>query len=362
MAYKRTGVLDGQSIQLRCIIADSEGNLIDPVSLPAVYIYDESISTDTIDQEIEDAVFTSATSGPLSPVKLATGLYQLTYTVPAGSVAGIWHDVWVSAIESTDISTILDFTVINGALIESQQLGNNQIIIVELDSSIQSYNGLTLASDIQLSFITRLTPYYASPEVVRMEIGPWIDFIPDATLAMMIHWSSKEADFIMAGTRSSQDRVNFARAKFVSYDAVLRSMYLPGSSSYQPGGGSGVTKRLGDLAITNSGAGAAQVTASGIDAQTLKYIREKRDEWYRVVNGGATIMPGQSFAPLVAQRSVYDPDRRLGGRDFVDPDIFYYDQPALNHKGRVPGSKKGKAYFRPTLPGQGSPYDTTYNV
>lgn len=349
--YTRTSVLDGQMVELKAVFVDAAGNFIDPATLPQIYIYDESVDTDTIDEEIDDASFASALAGPLTPTQLATGFYELEYTVPAGSTAGIWHDVWISSIETTDSNAVLSFTVINGADVSVQRLLDNEIIVVELDSSISSYTGLSLAADIQLSFITSLKPYYASPDLVRMEIGPWIDFIPDATLAMMIHWSSKEADFIMTGPRSSAKRVQFARAKFVSYDAVLRALYLPGSSSYQPGGGSGVSKRLGDLAITNSAAGAVQRTASGIDVETLGYIKAQRDEWFRVVNAGGSITPGQSLGFETALRNRFDPDRRLGGRGFADPDCYNYEQPALNAKARFPGHNKGKFYFRPNWPG-----------
>lgn len=348
--YTRTSVLDGQTVELKAVFVDGAGNFITPTVAPVVYIYDESVDSDTIDQEILDATYASALAGPLTPTELATGLYELEYTVPSGGLGGMWHDVWVAGVETTTSTAVLAFYVENGVDISVQSLLDNELIVVELDSSISSYTGLPLASDIQLSFITILKPFYASPDLVRMEVGPWIDFIPDATLAMMIHWSSKEADFIMTGPRSSAKRVQFARAKFVAFDAVLRSLYIPGSSSYQPGGGSGVSKRLGDLAITNSSAGAVQRTASGIDVETLGHIKSQRDEWFRVVNAGGSITPGQSLGFETAVKNRFDPDRRLGGRQWADPNCVNYEQPGVNAKTRAYGSNKGKFHFRSNWP------------
>ncbi len=349
MFYSRKSIRDGQTILLRAVMTDHEHEFVDPSSIPQVYIYGPDVDSSVMDEEIEALTFTSAMGGPLTPVKLSTGFYQLEYEVPLGSSAGTYNDVWVATVGTTTTTDVFSFLVTNGVNIDVQRLLHNQLILVELDASISSYTGLTLASDIQLGFLTVLKPYYASPELVRMEIGPWIDFIPDATLALMIHWSSKEADFIQSGPRCgvNKKRLEYARAKFVAYDAVLRSMYLPGSSSYQPGGGSGVSKRLGDLQITNSAAGAVSRTASGIGVETLAYIRKQRDEWWRVVNAGGSIVPGQSLGFNTASPSEYHPDRRLGGRNWADPETTHYEQPAVNGKYRFAGHRKGEFWFRP---------------
>jgi hypothetical protein len=94
-------------------------------------------------------------------------------------------------------------------------------------------------------------------------------------------------------------------------------------------------------------------TASGIDTSTLAHIRSLRDEWWRVVNAGATIMPGQSLGFEAALRGTYDPDRRLGGRSWADPNDTYYSQPGVNAKAVPPGGRKGKFYFRSNFPTSG---------
>lgn len=347
--YSRISVIDSGTVALKAVFVDDAGNFLSPSTGPVVYIYDSTVDTDTIYNELEAAVFTSALDGPLTPTEISEGFWELSYVVPSGSPAGLWKDVWVSQVETTDSNAVLGFTVDNGVDISDQHLSNNELIVIELDESIASYLGLTLAGDVQLSFLTVLSPFYASPDLVRMEVGPWIDFIPDSTLALMIHLASKEADFIMSGSRSSASRVGFARSKFVIYDAVLRALYLPGSWTYQSGsGGSGGTlsKRLGDLSISSSEGSTVARTSSGIDTATLGHIRALRDEWWRVVNAGGEIMPGQSLGFEAGLRGIYDPDRRVGGRGWADPNEFSYSQPGVNAKAVFPGYRKGKFYFR----------------
>lgn len=349
--YNRLGVLNSNTISLKAVFVDSQGNFVDTTSLPAVYIYDSSLDIDTIESEVDSGLYTSALAGPFTPVKLDTGFYVYEYTVPTSAEAGVWRDVWVGDIVNTSVSNILTFTVINGADVSEQRLLDNELIIVELDKSIAGYSGQTLGVDIQIAFLTTLNPFYASVDLIRMEAGPWIDFIPDATIATMIHLSSKEAQFITPSGGRMSDRMKFARSRFVTFDALVRAFTLPGSFTNQPGGVLGSSKRLGDLSITNGNGAIVARTASGIDLDTLKYFKEKRSEWWRVVNANAEINPGQSLGFEVAQKGRFDPDRRMAGRQWADPDLFHYEQPGTNHKGIPYGYRKGKHYWRSTRNG-----------
>jgi len=74
-------------------------------------------------------------------------------------------------------------------------------------------------------------------------------------------------------------------------------------------------------------------------------LREKRDEWWRVVNAGGTIVPGQSFRPSSATKGKYDPDRRLSGRQWANPENTIYDQPGANTKATRRGGNRGRFGF-----------------
>ncbi len=345
--YTRSSVLTGQSLTLRVVFTDDAGNLVDTDALPAVHIYDESIDPDVIQAEADAQVFTNALEGPLTPTKLSTGYYELVYAVPSGSNAGVWSDVWTGAIDTVTQSNIFTFTVDVNAIVTIQQLKDNQIVIVELDSTIANTGGtLTLGIDQVLSFTTKYKPLYASPEMVRLEVGPFIGFIPDNTLALMIHWSSKEADFIAKPARCNASDFEFARTKFVVFDAALKALSLPGASNLSSVGAAGGSnsKKLGDLAITKGGS-SVMTTSSGVDVDTLNYLRDQRDEWWRVTNAGGCIVPGQGFAPVTAIRGLNDPDRRNSGRLWANPETTHYAQPGANSKVRRHGTHRGKFMF-----------------
>ena len=94
----------------------------------------------------------------------------------------------------------------------------------------------------------------------------------------------------------------------------------------------GKKKTLGDLMIANN------ADASG----TLEDIKRSRDEWWRVVNAGGSIVPGQGFAPEVAVKGKLDPDRRRIGRLWHNPVDFFYPVPAGNRKLRKSNQRKFK--------------------
>jgi len=351
MAYTRSGVLPGEDIELRMVFTDDQGAFVDTDADPVVYVYDTSVDSETIAAEVEAKTYASALTGPLTATRLSTGFYELVYTVPSDAEEGTWTDVWVGDLVGTTSQDIFTFKVMVGANLDHQRLNNNELIIIELDASIANIDGTgTLGEDQQVSFTTMYSPFYASPDLVRLEVGPWIDYIPDNTLALMIHWSSKEADFIQVAKPKGNSDLAFARTKFVIFDAAMRSLYLPGSSgSAVAASSSGGSKRLGDLAITSGGGASGQTLSSGVDLHTITYLRKQRDEWGRVVNAGGNIVPGQGFAPSVAIRGRLDPDRRNSGRLWLDPNEYHYSQPTQNYKSYMHGGLRGRHHFHSGL-------------
>lgn len=343
MQFGRHSVLTGQTLDLRVVFTSDAGILVNTDILPAVYIYDESVDTDTIEAELLAGTYTSALAGPLVPTLISTGFYELSYSVPAGSNEGMWHDVWVGTVDATPSSNYFTFVVDQGADLSLQVLLNNELIIIELDSTIQNLlmTG-TLGVDTPLAFSTTYSPLYASPDLIRLEIGSFIDYIPDDTLALMIHWSSMEADFITPPRRCNTKDFNFARTRYVMYDAALKAINLPGGGS-----GIGAKKQLGDLSITSgSNASGVAVLSGGVDIETVKDLRRRRDEWWRVVNAGGCIVPGQGLGPMSGIKGKYDPDRRLSGRLWENPEYNTYPQPSANVKRVRPGHQRGRFGFR----------------
>jgi hypothetical protein len=70
-------------------------------------------------------------------------------------------------------------------------------------------------------------------------------------------------------------------------------------------------------------------------------VLAQREEWWRVVNAGGNIVPGQGLGPSVAIKGQYDPERRNIGRLWESPDEFTYMQPTSNGKVKYAGRNRG---------------------
>lgn len=336
--YSRGSVLAGEEILLRAVFVDSMGNLIDPDTTPVLYIYDESIDTDTISEEIDALVFSSAIEGPISATRLSAGYYQYEYEVPTDYEAGTWHDVWVGVVNGITNATMLSFTVEESIDIDSQNIGNNTMIVVELSSSITNLDGDSSLEEQKLYYTTTYSPLYASPDLVRAEVGPWIDYIPDDTLALMIHWSSLEAQFIQGPDQESWGNLKLARTKFAIYDAALRTAMQFGGGN-NAGYSTGGMKSLGDLKIEQG-----EIVAT-VDKETVAFLREQRNAWWRVVNAGGNIVPGQGLSPTFAVKGMFDPDRRNVGRLWDDVTTENFAIPTVNKKVRTAPRLRGRWQF-----------------
>ena len=349
MAYQRECVPAGQDIVLRAIFTDSCGEPVDPdADSLNIYIYSGSALADNSTQLSEDVdsyksdpttsgLFSEATEAIAgsSVTQVATGFYEYTYTVPSWSTSideddiGGWNDIWTATTGGMPIIAQLSFTVVELGSVANQTVGNNTLIVVLLDADVADTDGNTLGEEIQLSFSTQYTPYYASPDLLRLECGGWIDGVPDETLSLFIHWSSIEVDqFVGNSSGSYANNLSLAKTKFVIYDAALRVLMLPADLG-------GKTKSLGDLLIKNN--------------DNFQYIiddlKANKAEWERVVNAGGAIVRGQGLAPTYAVKGKNDPERRRVGRLWKNPRDTTYDQPTVNKKSKEDGELRHKFHF-----------------
>jgi len=319
MAYYREYAPVGQTITLRATFRDGTGNLIDvDAGFPDVYVYDEDATATTIDAAVLASDFSGAsyTIESASVTKISTGYYETTWAVGAAYDIGVWSDLWVAEISGVQVASYFNINVISGGTVTTQIVVGNTLIVVSLSADIAGTSGNTLSEETHLTFSTKYSPYYASPELVRLECGNWLNSIPDDTISLMIHWSSIEADMI--ATASTQGNYfATARTKFVIYDTALRCLTIPIDMG-------GKEKSLGDLMIRNDGK----------FNEVISELNRKREEWFRVVNARATIVPGQGFAPSVAVKGANDPDRRRMGRLWWSPKDLSYPQPGANTKLR----------------------------
>lgn len=353
----RESVLTNQSVALRVVLEDSQGNMVDPDQAPAVYIYDSTYDEEDIEAEYDAAVFTGL--GPFLGTLIAPGYYEYVFTVPVGATAGDWHDLWISERADVDSHDIFSFTVVDTTTITVQRLLKNSLIVITLDSTIADTDGNALDEDIQLTFSTTYDPLYASVDLLRAEIGPWIDFIPDDTINLLLHWSSLTIDqmvpntftrrsttgcgdgFLVFNSRTgtNADRFVFARTMFVIYDAATRALLLPGAANSANVTGMGQTKRLGDLSITGPSGGFG---GGALTMEQISELKKNRAMWLRVCNARGAILPGEGLGPTSAVKGFMDPDRRRAGRLWDPTDQAYYPQPTTNGKYRRCGTRRYK--------------------
>lgn len=311
-----------KEIKLKVILTDDCGNLIN-----ADDNTDITVSITDPNNGVNNIVANNI-------IKADDGFYYALYTP---SIIGSFTDAWTFVVNGENVQITNNFTVKNGGTIQALQNGLdfNSLILIELDSSIADTDGNILNTNQILSFTTEYNPFYCSTEMVRMEMGSWVDLVPDDTIALAIHWSSLEADNI-TGVRPSSERYYHARSKFVMYDTALRLFAMPiGTSSP----GSGKQKQLGDLLIENG---------SSLDFNIKDLIQElrlERDEWWRVVNAGGCIVNGQGLGPTVATKGGSISEKIKRSREWHDPWNEHYIQPTQNSKYKRKGESKYKSGY-----------------
>ncbi len=269
----------------------------------------------------------------LQITKIDTGYWYFEYTP---GISGVWKDSWTVSLLGENITFEGSFEVTSGGLVAQPKCGLdfNSLVLITIDG-LKDTDGNSLAQSLDLFFTTEYNPFYASVEMLRMEMGTWAQSVTDDTIALSIHWSSLEANNI-TGVRPSSERYYFARSRFVMYDAALRLFSMP-IGSY---GSNGKQKQLGDLLIENK---------ESLDFNLKDLISElkaERDEWWRVVNAGGCIVNGQGLGPSFAEKGGSRKSFRTS-REWHDPWTEGYVQPTQNSKYKRLGEKKYKHGFTP---------------
>ena len=257
------------------------------------------------------------------------------YEFSDSDIAGTYNYVWNVTIDGLATTKTGTFEIKSGGSIsiEFPELKNNELVIIELLKDIKATDGTGFNNNQFLSFSTVYDPFYCSTDMLLMELGVWAESIPEDTLALAIHWSSIEAEYITSN-KPTDSRYEYALTRFVMYDAALKLLRMP----IGPNGGTGGRKELGDLLVESG----------SLDFPIKDLITElklERDEWWRVLNAGGKIMPGQGLGPTFAVKGDARKEARKVSREWHDPWSEYYTQPSANSKYRRPGESKYKSGF-----------------
>ena len=176
----------GDSADLRTVFTDVGGDFMSADADPVVYFYDNSVDDDVRAAEVEAETFTSAIAS-VTASELSTGYYSATWTIAAEE--GVVYEYWFATVDGATQTTTFTWTATAGATVSNQSPGNNTMVIIEIDG-IADTDGNELED--QLFYPTVYDPLYGSPDMMRLELGKWISYIPDDTLALMLYWSSKD--------------------------------------------------------------------------------------------------------------------------------------------------------------------------
>ena len=262
-----------------------------------------------------------------------TGYYYYNYE--SGNEVGVYKFCWEATLESIASKKEGSFNITGGGSISTvlPELKKNELIVIELQEGIRSVSGEKLGETTYITFTTEYEPFYCSVDMLLMEMGPWAEDIPEDTLALAIHWSSLEADHI-TGKKPVSERHNYAVSKFVMYDSAINLLRMPVGHS----GGSGSKKQLGDLLISNG-------SVDFVLKDLINELKLERDEWFRVVNAGGSIVPGQGLGPTFAVKGDGRTEKTNVSREWHDPWNEYYTQPSANSKYRRPGESKYKSGY-----------------
>ena len=304
-----------QAIKLKMLFADDCGKPVDPTSV--------SVTLRDPNSNVVDP--------GLVATKIDTGFWYVSYTP---TISGTWKDVWSVSLLGEDLDFEGSFSIISGGTVKALPCGLdfNSLIVLTLDKTIADTDGNVLTDNEIYSFSTEYNPWYCSTEMLRMEMGSWADLVPDDTIALAIHWSSLEADNI-TGVIPKSERYYYARTRFVMYDAAIKLFSMPTGVSSP---GSGKQKQLGDLLIENGGSLDFNLK------DLVSTLKMERDEWWRVVNAGGCIVPGQGLGPTSAMKGGSIKDKIQRSREWQDPWQEYYIQPTRNSLYRRAGEKKYK--------------------
>jgi len=282
----------GEVIKLRVQFKDDLGKPTTS-SNAKVYIFQPDADTSDVANSIDSDGFT--------PTYLGEGVYEYQYTLPCTPL-GVWSDKWIGDLTcQTGVNVLLTFEVASGTSevisFESPQLSVNNIVSVKLLSTVAATTGESLTEDLQIEFLTALTPFYSNLTKVKLEVGSLISEIKDLTTAMAVLEASLEADSLTFSTVNINEKLfQHARREYVSFASSYTLVTNVGGNLLK-------SKTLGDLSVTYD-------TAS--HQETLNYLQDMMRKWgdQLMSGGGAKTIR----SPKMVIKGVYDVDRPLFDR------------------------------------------------
>ena len=185
-------------------------------------------------------------SGSIDPTTITSTSISITGNPSDGLlVNGLSYTKSITYTASVS-DTILTLTL------DADQLYENNVIIVSLDSSISDTSGNSLSADYNFFFSTEFSPFYVGARAIRLRLGSFGNYIPEDTINFAIWEASREADVWTPSTWVSSTLFLRARYNFVLCYAAW--ILVTGGLGLS---GNGITKKLADFSVTRNGGSGA---------------------------------------------------------------------------------------------------------
>lgn len=178
----------------------------------------------------------------------------------------------------------------------------NLALHIVLPQGIKLLNGATLMRDITFDFISQLSPYYSSVDLLRLSGGPALARMSDIALACQIYNASLQADLI---SPSHPARYGPENQRFIG----ARMQYVTAKATHDQM----------DNVISLLGPSAHVLANFSVDRKydvrsVLKDLKEDMALWEVAVRSGGRTMPGGRPSFVFAAKGVNDWSEATPGR------------------------------------------------
>ena len=184
------------------------------------------------------------------------------------------------------------------------QLLENMQVVITVDGSVANTDGVELGDDLEFYFTTKYNPLYSTIRKVRLDIGKFIEGIPDDTINFAIFEASREADFLTFIKDASKQTQLYVHARRQWTTCKAEQILL--FNAYSTSGGLLKSKRLGDFEVVYD-----RAIVDNLNNRLMDCIAR----WEAEINsGGAAIQ-----TPSMVIKGESDPDRPDIGRTWEAP-------------------------------------------
>lgn len=191
----------------------------------------------------------------------------------------------------------------------------NAILTVTLPKGLRLKNGATLYRDVSFDFVSEITPYYTSVDIVRLVGGPFLGKIPDLTIASMIFNMSQQADshtYVAPPTPMTKDPSDPGYRRFQLFQDARSNWVSNMVAADLIGNVADLAGARGSKTLANfSVERLTGINGEGIP-QRVQDLNKEAEKWRIVLNSGGDVGFGGHVKGSWGAKGLYDADYPAG--------------------------------------------------